>query len=153
MQTDCLSSPSLSLSISLSLAVSQMGTDQSDERWWVEETCLIKTKRWNDSLMPVLDALCMWRSYYTRFFFLIFLFFCLRSSSGRRCCGHREGWKQPDEVSDYSTSSGTMRNLLNATWVSALYGSALVKYISPSSFCTLSASSARCPSPILHPCL
>lgn len=40
-----------------------------------------------------------------------------------------------------------MRNLLNAMWVSALYGSALVKYISPSSSFTLSASSSDAPPP------
>lgn len=40
-----------------------------------------------------------------------------------------------------------MRNLLNAMWVSALYGGALVKYISPSSSFTLSASSSAAPPP------
>lgn len=74
----------------VSFAVSQMGTDQRDERWWVEETCLIKTKRWNDSLMPVLDALCMLHSYYTWFFFFFWRGSC-SGLDGGRCCRHKEG--------------------------------------------------------------
>lgn len=49
-------------------SVSQMGTDQRDERWWVEETCLIKMKRWNDSLMHVPDAV-----YVTQLLHMIFV--------------------------------------------------------------------------------
>lgn len=55
----------------------------------MEETCLIKTKRWNDSLMPVLDALCMLHSYYTSFFF--FLRGSCSGLDGGRCCRHKEG--------------------------------------------------------------
>lgn len=90
-----------------------MGTDQRDERWWVEETCLIKTKRWNDSLMPVLDALCMLRSYYTWIFFFFF-FERFQQWVGQwevlQTQGRRGGRNELDEVSDYSTSSGTMKN-------------------------------------------
>lgn len=79
-------------------------------------------------------------------FFFCFLFEKLQRVGG--VGGHQEGWQEPDEVSDYSTSSGTMRNHLNAMWVSALYGSALLKYISPSSSSfTLSTSSSRRPAP------
>lgn len=81
-----------------SFPASWMGTDQRDERWRVEETCLIKMKWWRGgrgiegcSLMRALDAPYTLFSYITHDF-------CLRGSSwgwdGRRCCRRRERGKE-----------------------------------------------------------
>lgn len=99
-----------------SLSLLQMGADQRGEWRRAEQTCLIKWKRWNDSLMHLLDA--QLRS--------ITCDFECEVSQQRvgqeevlQTQGRSGGCSELDEVPDYSTSSGTGRGF----WMP--FGSAL----------------------------
>lgn len=120
-----------------------MGADQRDERLRAEETCLIKTKRWNASLMHLLDALCILCSYST--WFLLEL--PEEGGTGGGVADTRKG-----RVKEQVWWSFWLFHLLwcgeeflNAIWVSALYGTTFMKYVLfflPSFF--LSSSNWRC---------
>lgn len=99
-----------------SLSLLQMGADQRVEWRRAAQTCLIKWKRWNDSLMHLLDA--QLRS--------ITCDFECEVSQQRvgqeevlQTQGRSGGCSELDEVPDYSTSSGTGRGF----WMP--FGSAL----------------------------
>lgn len=79
-------------------------TDGSRSKRRVEQTYLIKRKRWNDSLMHLLDA----QLHSITWDFLCEVFqLRVGQEEVLQSQGRRRGWSQLDQVSDYSTSSGT----------------------------------------------